>query len=183
MAQQQQNGQIGKIGGTMKAAFKDAQEEIKTRGQNLKSDVMSKVQSGDLNGAADDVTNTLKQSFDEISSQIEEQFGEVRETAQKYIHELTEYAKENPVRVLVGAVGVGIVVGRLFTGKSFLSKKLMSAGPVMSALAMMASEFSPLGKQASKLTKLVDTKATRAVRSVSKSAGRASSKAKSARRH
>lgn len=159
MAQQQQSGQTGKIGGAMRTAFKDAQEEIKTRGQNLKSDVMSKVQNGDLDGAADEVTSTLRQSFDEISAQIEEQFGEVRETAQKYMQELTDYAKENPVRVLVGAVGVGIVIGRLFTGKSFLGRKLMSAGPVKSALAMMASEFTPRAKKLTRSTSKIVGKA------------------------
>ena len=100
--------------GQAKAAFKEAKETVKSKAEDVAQDL----KDSDLGESVDSLTGTLKKSFGEVTSQFEDQIGEAREMAQKYVSTLTDYYKEHPVRVLVSAVGVGIVLGRLLTSSS-----------------------------------------------------------------
>ena len=108
---------------TVKSGFKDAKDSIKSKAQDLKDDVQNKMEGSNLGDTVDNITGTLKRSFGDLTSQIEDQVGDVREMTQKYVDVLTDYYKAHPFRILVSAVGVGIVLGRLMTAKPAIAKK------------------------------------------------------------
>lgn len=111
----QQTVQNGKnMANQAKSAFKDAKDTVKSKAQDVAQDL----QSGDIGETVDSLTGTLKKSFGEVTSQFEDQITEARDMAQKYVGTLTDYYKEHPVRVLVSAVGIGIVLGRLLASPS-----------------------------------------------------------------
>lgn len=118
----QQTVQNGKnMANQAKSAYKDIKESVKAKAQDVAQDL----KDGELGETVDSLTGTLKKSFGEVTSQFEDQIGEAREMAQKYVSTLTEYYKEHPVRVLVSAVGIGIVLGRLLASpaKPMIAKK------------------------------------------------------------
>lgn len=119
--QAMQNGK--NIAKQAKAGFNEAKDAVKSKAQDLKEGVEEQMAGSEFSDMADQLTGTLKKSFGEISTQVEEQFGEVKQTAEKYVNVLTEYYKEHPVRMLVSAVGIGIVLGRVLSAKPMIAKK------------------------------------------------------------
>ena len=110
MAQQQPTTQNGKS--SSGPQMKGGMGSVKSKAQDLVQDLKEDLKEGNI----ENLTGTLKKSFGEVSSQFEEQINEVKDVAQQYVTTLTDYYKAHPVRVLVSAVGVGIVLGRLLGG-------------------------------------------------------------------